>query len=69
MDSNEINNAFNSLRSNIQHADEGLKLMLPCLAGRLKLCGAGTRWNNTAEALSQLKRELRNWDISKRKWK
>lgn len=69
MDAHEIRNTFNSLRLTISAADEGTRAMLPCIAGRLQLCGAGGQYDGTPEALSALKRELQNWDITKKVWK
>lgn len=68
MESNEVTNAFNALRSIIDSADLGTRRMLPSIAGRLRLSGAGYNWDEK-KALSALKRELRGWDIAKGSWK
>ena len=67
MDSNQVINSFNELRSIVESADHSTRRILPCIAGRLQLSGAGKNWED-ANALTALKRELRNWDITKRQW-
>jgi len=68
MDNNQIRDAFNTLRSNILSTDEGIRNIISSIAGRLQLSGCGDRYDHEAQALTTLKRELRNWDIGKQKW-
>ncbi|MBE3122880.1 MAG: hypothetical protein IMZ58_11840 [Thermoplasmata archaeon] len=67
MESAMIRTVFDELRRNIDETDNNIRAMLPCIAGRLQRSGAENNYI-FANALTALKRELRNWDITKRRW-
>lgn len=68
MDSNQVVNTFNELRSNIEACDRSTRHMLPVIAGRLQRSTQGCCYGEWCQALTTLKRELRNWNITKQLW-
>jgi len=42
--------------------------MLPVIAGRLQRATQGYCYGEWCQALTALKRELRNWNIAKQQW-
>ena len=68
MDSNQVVNTFNELRSNIEACDRSTRSMLPVIAGRLQRATQGYCYGEWCQALTALKRELRNWNIAKQQW-
>lgn len=67
MDPNEADRYFNELNSTIKRVDSNIRSILPLIANRLQLSGAGKTWNES-EALIALKKELRKFNIAKRQW-
>jgi hypothetical protein len=68
VDSNQVVTTFNELRSNIEACDRSTRSMLPVIAGRLQRATQNCCVGEWCQALTALKRELRNWDITKQQW-
>ena len=68
MESSTIVNNFEALRRNIKTVDGEIKSMLPLLSGRLQSATNGYNGWEHKEALTAMKRELRNWNITKQCW-
>lgn len=69
-DSNDARFAFEKLRKTIADSNELIRNSLLCIANRLRMSGAGQGCGYLDKnALSDLKRELRDWDMNKQQWR
>ena len=63
---------FDELITEIRKSKEGVRSSLPLIADLLKVSthNDAIRWNESVKsALSDIKRELNNWDMKKERWK
>jgi hypothetical protein len=68
VDSTAVRDSFEELRRNIVAVDNNIRAVLPLIAGRLQRAGCGNGYGYDSDALTALKRELRNWDITRQQW-